>query len=124
MKFFIDQDVYALTVKKLKEWGHDVVTAKELGLHKSSDEELLIMARKTNRILITRDKDFGALLFLKEKKSTGIILLRIKPKQIEKVHFELNRLLQEQNENTLKNSFCVVESTRYRIRRLNKIISR
>jgi predicted nuclease of predicted toxin-antitoxin system len=100
--------------------GHEVITAKELGMHKSSDEDLLNATRKANRLLITRDKDFGALLFLKEKKSTGVILLRIKPKQIEKVHCELRRLFQEQSENILKTSFCVVEPTRYRIRHLSE----
>jgi predicted nuclease of predicted toxin-antitoxin system len=122
MKIVTDQDVYGLTIKKLKEWGHEVVTAKELGLHKSSDEDILKAARESGRLLITRDKDFGTLLFLKEKESGGVILLRTRPKQIEKVHRELQRLFQEQSENILKTSFCVVEPMRYRIRHLYRTI--
>ncbi len=120
MKILADQDIYRLTVEKLKQWGHDVITAKELGLQKFADEDLLTAARKTNRLLITRDKDFGALIFLKNQESIGVILLRMGPKTIDKVHNELQRLFQEQQEEILKNSFCVVEAKRYRIRRLGE----
>jgi len=118
MKFLSDQDVYQITVDRLKEWGHDVVTAKELSLNRATDEELLDVSKKINRILITRDKDFGALIFLKKKKSTCIILLRVTPKTVEKVHNKLKTLLLEQDEKELKHSFCVVERDRYRIRHL------
>jgi predicted nuclease of predicted toxin-antitoxin system len=118
MKFLSDQDVYQLTVERLKEWGHDVVTAKELSLNRATDEELLDVSKKTNRVLVTRDKDFGALIFLKKKKSTGIILLRVTPKTVEKVHKKLKVLLLEKDERELKSSFCVIEHDRYRIRRL------
>jgi predicted nuclease of predicted toxin-antitoxin system len=120
MKILADQDVYRLTVEQLKQWGHDVITAKELGLHKSPDEELLKAGNKTRRLLITRDKDFGSLIFLRTQESVGVILLRMGPKTVEKVHSELHRLFQEQDEEILKKSFCVVESKRYRIRRLDK----
>ena len=120
MKILTDQDIYRLTVEKLKQWGYDVITAKELGMHTSTDEDLLNAARKTDRLLVTRDKDFGSLIFLKAKESVGVILLRMRPKTIEKVHRELRRLFQEQNENILRNSFCVVESKRYRIRHLSR----
>lgn len=73
MKILADQDVYRLTVEQLKQWGHDVITAKELGIHKSPDEELLKAGRKTRRLLITRDKDFGSLIFLRTQESVGVI---------------------------------------------------
>lgn len=118
MHILTDQDVYKLTVDLLKEWGHDAITAKEIGLQRASDKELLKSAREANRLLITRDKDFGALLFLEKEKSTGVILLRISPKTIQEVHTELKKLLHEHREDELKSSFCVVEPHRYRIRRL------
>ena len=41
MKLLADNDVYKITVDFLRQHGHDVVTAKELGLNKASDKELL-----------------------------------------------------------------------------------
>lgn len=43
------------------------------------------------RLLITRDKGFGALVFLKAMKQTGVILLRVTPKTVEEIHLELGR---------------------------------
>lgn len=124
MRFLIDQDVYKLTIDYLREWGHDVVTIKELGMSRASDEDFLTTARETNRLLITRDKDFGGLLFLKEEAATGVIFLRGTPKTFGEVHQELQRLLREHSEAELKYSFCVVEAGRHRIRRLGSSTQR
>ena len=120
MRIIADQDVYKITIDKLTDLGHDIVTAKSLDLHKASDEELLQAAKKANRLLITRDKDFGELLFLSKKESAGVILLRGDFKNFEKVHDELQKLLHEQKEAVLKRSLSVVEPKRYRIRHLLK----
>ncbi len=118
MDFLIDQDVYSLTIKVLKENGHDVKTAKDIGMHRANDEEILMKAIEMNRILITRDKDFGILVFLEKQTSPGVIFLRISPTTIEDVHIELFRLLREHSEEELKNSFCVIEHQHYRVRKL------
>jgi len=118
MRILTDQDVYKVTVDRLREWGHDVLTAKEIGLEKASDEVLLSKAREMRRLLMTRDKDFGALVFLRKELSTGVILLRVNPVTVEDVHLELCRLFHEHSGDELKHLFCVVEPHRYRIRRL------
>jgi predicted nuclease of predicted toxin-antitoxin system len=90
MRFLVDQDVYKLTVDKLKELGHDVVTVKELGMARASDEDLITVAREQNRILVTRDKDFGEFLFFKDKISAGVIFLRVTPGTLGAVHRQLD----------------------------------
>ena len=84
----------------------------------ATDENLLAKAIETKRLLITRDKDFGALVFLKEELSAGVILLRVTPASVEEVHWELHRIFQEHTEEELMHHFCVVEPHRYRIRSL------
>ena len=118
MRLLIDQDIYKITMDHLREWGHDLLTAKELGLQQASDEDLLKSARGENRLLITRDKGFGGLVFLNKELATGVILLRMTPMNAEEVHHELHRLLEEHGEDELKKVFCVVEPHRHRIRRL------
>jgi predicted nuclease of predicted toxin-antitoxin system len=118
MRLLIDQDIYKITMDHLREWGHDLLTAKELGLQQASDEDLLKRAQGENRLLITRDKGFGGLVFLHKELSTGVILLRMTPVSAEEVHHELHRLLEEHAEDELRNVFCVVEPHRHRIRRL------
>jgi predicted nuclease of predicted toxin-antitoxin system len=118
MRFLTDQDVYRMTVEQIREWGHDVVTAKEFGMQRAGDKDLVRKAIETNRLFITRDKDFGTLVFLEDVLSAGVILLRCIPTTVKEVHKELYRLFQEHTEDELKNLFCVVEPHRHRIRYL------
>jgi len=61
MRFLLDQDVYATTARFLAELGHDVVRAGQIGLSQASDQKLLSAAKEQDRIVVTRDRDFGAL---------------------------------------------------------------
>lgn len=67
MRFLLDQDVYALTATFLRELGHDILTAAELGLSRAADTVLLARAVQESRIFVTRDKDFGALVFVERQ---------------------------------------------------------
>lgn len=117
MKFLIDQDVYARTIRYLRNLGHDVVTASELGLSKAEDIELLKKAEEQNRIFLTRDRDFGELVFV-ERLGRGVLYLRMVPSTFETVHEELERVLKSYSELQLKEAFVVVESRRHRFRKL------
>jgi predicted nuclease of predicted toxin-antitoxin system len=64
MKFLLDQDVYALTERFLREQGYDVVTASELNLSRAQDLDLLKIAGEQERIFVTRDRDYGNLVFV------------------------------------------------------------
>ncbi len=64
MRFLTDQDVYAITIRFLSGLGHDVVTAGQLGLAQADDLELLRMAQDQGRMFVTRDRDFGGLVFV------------------------------------------------------------
>jgi predicted nuclease of predicted toxin-antitoxin system len=64
MNFLLDQDVYTLTAHFLREQGYDVTTASELGLSRALDSELLKTAGEQGRIFVTRDRDFGNLVFV------------------------------------------------------------
>jgi predicted nuclease of predicted toxin-antitoxin system len=66
MKFLLDQDVYATTARFLSSLGHDVVLVAQLGLSRAQDEELLQVAQEQSRLFVTRDRDFGHLVFVKE----------------------------------------------------------
>ncbi len=76
MNFLIDQDVYGSTVRFLKSLGYDVITAAQLGLAQATDEKLLQIAEEQNRLFVTRDRDFGNLVFVHGYK-TGIVRLSL-----------------------------------------------
>jgi predicted nuclease of predicted toxin-antitoxin system len=118
MKFLLDQDVYASTDHFLRELGHDVVSASEIGWSQAADSELLNIAQAQERILVTRDRDFGGLVFVKGLGS-GVIYLRILPSTLYAGHKELETVLASYSENELKKAFVVVEPGRHRFRKLS-----
>jgi predicted nuclease of predicted toxin-antitoxin system len=111
MKFLVDQDVYAGTVRFLIGLGHDVVTARQLGLAQAEDTELLRVAHEQGRIFVTRDRDFGALVFV-QGSGPGIIYLRLLPSTQNSVHAELERILSMYSEPELQAAFVVRERGR------------
>jgi predicted nuclease of predicted toxin-antitoxin system len=117
MKFLIDQDVYAVTTHLLRGLGHDVVPVAQLGLSRADDEELLTLAKEQGRIFVTRDRDFGSLVFVKGIGS-GVLYLRLLPSTQNAVHDELERVLKIYPEGDLMRSFVVIEPGGHRIRRL------
>lgn len=117
MKFLLDQDVYALTKRFLREQGYDVVTASELGLSRAQDSEMLKVAGEQRRIFVTRDRDYGNLVFVHHAGS-GVIYLRILPPDMDDVHIELKKVLETYSEDELAKSFVVIEKGRHRIRRI------
>jgi predicted nuclease of predicted toxin-antitoxin system len=116
MRFLTDQDVYATTVRFLTGLGHDVATAALLGMSQAEDAELLRAAHQQTRVLVTRDRDFGSLVFV-QGGGAGVIYLRMTPSTQNAVHAELERVLTLYSEGELQNSFVVVEAGRHRIRR-------
>jgi predicted nuclease of predicted toxin-antitoxin system len=75
------------------------------------------VAREQDRILVTRDRDFGNLVFVKNL-GAGVIYLRIVPSTLRLVQFELERGLNFHSEGELSRAFVVVESGGHRIRHL------
>ena len=117
MKLLLDQDVYELTARFLIALNHDVVRVAELGMARASDEENLNKAIELNRIFVTRDRDYGNLVFVKEIRS-GVLYLRILPSNINFVHAELERVLNLYDEAELKSAFVVIEAGKHRFRKI------
>lgn len=117
MNFLLDQDVYAATARFLIQLGHDVVLVAKIGLSRASDSDLLQTANEQNRIFVTRDRDFGYLVFIRFQ-GTGVIYLRMLPTTQNAVHQELARVLGEYSEDEFHQAFVVVEPGRHRFRKL------
>ena len=60
--------------RPLLDHGHDVLSARD-GHGHASDEELLALAHGEDRVLVTEDKDFGELVFLRRLPHPCIVRL-------------------------------------------------
>jgi predicted nuclease of predicted toxin-antitoxin system len=116
MRLLADQDVYALTIQFLRGLGHDVATAAEWGMSQAADAELLRAARADQRVFVTRDRDFGALVFV-HALDAGVLYLRALLSTLQAIHAELGRVLELYSEDELEGAFVVIEPGRHRVRR-------
>lgn len=77
IKFIADVNSEKPIIDFLSKKGYDVTWVADYNCI-ASDEDILMLANTQNRILLTNAKDFGELIFLQRKLSTGVILLRVK----------------------------------------------
>jgi predicted nuclease of predicted toxin-antitoxin system len=76
VKLLLDANLSPEVGRRLKEAGHDAIHVGDIGLLSAPDPEILQTAVKEERILLTADADFGALLALGSLASPSVLLLR------------------------------------------------
>ncbi|RMF65126.1 MAG: hypothetical protein D6743_08375 [Calditrichaeota bacterium] len=118
MRFLIDNALSPIIAQGLVEAGYDAIHVRDIGLASASDLEIFELAIRQNRILVSADTDFGALLVFRETTKPSFILFRQTDKRpSSQIVFLLNQLP------TLKDDLltgCVVvfEDSRIRVRPL------
>lgn len=117
MKFLVDHDVYDVTATFLTNLGHEIVKVRQIGLAQAEDEDLLKVAHNQGRLYITRDRDYGGLVFV-NKLGAGGLYLRILPSTQNVVHRELEQVLKTYSEEELQKAFVVIEPGGHRFRKL------
>ena len=102
----------------LEAYGHEGIHAYEIGLDRAPDREVLAVARRGNRIVITADLDFPRLLALSSAEGPGLILFRGGNYSDAEMRDLLDRVLTEVPPEILETSICVVDRRRIRYTRL------
>jgi len=110
--------VSALLLDVLHAYGHEGVHAHQIGKDRAPDIELLNIARREDRIIITADLDFPKLLALSLSEGPGIILFRGGNYSDVEMCELLERVLKRVPTEVMENSICVVDKKRIRITRL------
>src|SRR4051794_33343058 len=90
----------------------------EEGLHRLPDNEILGLALREQRIVLTFDLDFGDLLELGSLSLPSVIIFRLEDQTPDSVTPRLLQLLAERQQDLEEGALVVVEDRRYRLRRL------
>jgi predicted nuclease of predicted toxin-antitoxin system len=75
MDFVADESCAGPVIRALREAGHDLVAIAEVAKG-ATDEQVLELAVKQKRVLITEDRDFGELVYARGRSSAGVVLVR------------------------------------------------
>ena len=94
MKLLLDQNIDHRLAVYLHTFGHDVTSIAYDYPHGLSDKEVLAIAVREKRILLTYDRaDFGELIFRDQYPHCGVILLRLLTLQDVRIESQKQRLL-------------------------------
>ena len=119
MKFLVDENVHLAIYQFLKDQGYDTTSVAE-NYSSFEDLEILSIANKEKRVIITNDKDFGFLIYQQKLPHKGIILFRLKSELSELKIERLKVLFLKKLE--FSDSFIVITENRIRIKGAGSII--
>lgn len=108
LKFLTDENISPSLVHALRSEGYSVKDIKEEKLFGIDDKEVIQLAFKENRVVITHDKDFANLLNYSSIKHKGVILLRFTNQSPKKVISSFIPILLNLKENKIKNSLTII----------------
>jgi predicted nuclease of predicted toxin-antitoxin system len=118
LRFLADMGVADATVAALRDLGHDVVRAREVGYQTLPDAEILAHARSQTRIVLTFDLDFGDLLAAAGELLPSVVLLRTHDQRAESVTPRVLDVAARFARELETGALIVVEDARVRLRRL------
>lgn len=104
------------TVKLLRKLGYDIKDVAEAGLKGCEDDEVVNLAAREKRIIITHDLGFGSIYYFSKRGQVGIIILRIHPPTVEEVNHILKNFLKKVNLEKEKLTKCLIMLNRRRYR--------
>lgn len=118
VRWLVDECVAAPLVASLRSLGHDVLYVAEVaaGL---SDADVIALAAREKRILLTEDKDFGELIFRRERTVPGLVLMRIASEDTGLKIVRLATAVERYGEELL-DRYLVIEEGRFRSRHLRR----
>ena len=76
MRLLLDKNLSFRLVDMLEAHGHDAVHVDDLDLEHADDDVILDRARELDRIVVSSDTDFGALLAAQRAMSPSMVLTR------------------------------------------------
>ena len=117
MRLLLDAGLPYLTGALLRERGHDVLHANDLGLG-VADEVIMAAAEREGRVIITLDADFHAILAERRATKPSVVRIREQSLRHEAAAGLIEKILAACGEELEKGVMVSATQRRVRIRRL------
>ncbi len=118
MKLLLDQGLPSSAAALLRSMSIDTIHISEIEMSAAADVEILQKAKEEDRIVVTLDADFHALLALAEATSPSVIRIRIERLRAAALVELLRQVTSECAEELLRGAAVTVEPGKIRTRYL------
>ena len=118
MKLLLDQGLPRSAAMLLREGGIDTLHVGEIGLAAATDNEILQRGRQKERVVVTLDADFHALLAFSKALSPSVIRIRIEGLTGPMAANVIREAVLRSKEDLENGALVTVQPGRIRIRRL------
>ncbi len=118
MKLLLDQGLPRSAARLLTSAGWDTVHVGDIGYAAATDEQILLRARDEQRVVVTLDADFHALLALSNATTPSVIRIRIEGLRAQGLTALVEDVLQQVEGDLAAGALVTVQAGRIRIRRL------
>lgn len=118
MKLLLDQGTPRSAATLLRQAGFDAVHTGEIGLAEAPDEEILRRALLEDRVVVTLDADFHALLALSQASKPSVVRIRLQGLRAEELCRVLRNVIQQCLADLDRGAMLSVQENRIRIHRL------
>ncbi len=114
LKLLVDVGVGKAVEEWLRDAGHDVLAIRDIN-PRMPDVDILALAVREQRLVITMDKDFGELVYRSGQPHAGILLLRLEGARSREKVVIIQQIF-TRYANRLPSHFSVYQHRRLRIR--------
>ena len=112
MRFLVDENLPNAIVEALTKQGFDAVKVASGSL----DEQVAAFAQKTERVLLTLDKDFANILLYPPREYHGIVCFRLNRPLVKDILQGLGSVLSHFKSDSVRGRLIIVASHGFRIR--------
>lgn len=110
--------ISSTTVLSLRQKGHDAVHLRDRDMQRLSDSEIVKLAVREKRTILTCDLDFGDILAASGALFPNVIIFRLSDFSPAFLNPRLFKVLEAKTPDLEKGSILIVEDFRFRSRRL------
>lgn len=119
MRFLVDANLPTNVSERLRAGGHDVLDVRR-SVPPLRDEQIYAQARAEQRVILTRDLDFGNLLRYPPAGTAGIVVLRVSEMTAAEIVELVGEFVRAHHERELVDTLVILEPFRVRFRRAGR----
>ena len=115
VRLLLDANLSPETAIFLRKEGFNVKSLIEEAIGSIEDEEVVRIAKKEKRIIVTFDLDFGEIYYFAHEKRFGVIVLRLDDQRVENVNMALWNFLQSWQSKDIRKKLVILRETEVRV---------